>query len=57
MMMTGGPETVNPGYMLKAAIIEGPDAHWFFKFTGPEETVRANAGQFQALVDSVQSSA
>ena len=57
MMMTGGPETINPGYMLMAAIVEGPDAHWFFKFTGPEETVRANAGQFQTLVDSVQGSA
>ena len=57
MMMTGGPETINPGYMLKAAIVEGPDAHWFFKFTGPEETVRATAEQFQALVDSIQGSA
>lgn len=57
MMMTGGPETVNPGYMLKAAIIEGPDANWFFKFTGPEETVRANAEQFQLLIDSIQGSA
>jgi len=54
MMMTGGPETVNPNYMLMAAIIQGPDANWFFKFTGPEETVRANAEHFQSLVDSVQ---
>lgn len=54
MMMTGGPATANPGYMLKAAIVQGPDANWFFKFTGPEETVQASAGQFQALVDSVQ---
>lgn len=54
MMMTGGPATANPGYMLKGAIIQGPDANWFFKFTGPEETVRANTEQFQALVDSVQ---
>lgn len=56
-MMTGGPQTLNPGYMLMAAIVEGPDANWFFKFTGPEETVRANAEQFQALVDSIQGSA
>jgi hypothetical protein len=54
MMMTGAPEQMFPGYMLKAAIVEGPDAHWFFKFTGPEETVRANADNFQALVDSVE---
>ena len=54
MMMTGGPETAHPDYMLKAAIVEGPDANWFFKFTGPEETVRANTEHFQALVDSIQ---
>ena len=54
MMMTGGPEKTFPGYMLKGAIVEGPDANWFFKFTGPEETVRANADAFQALIDSVQ---
>lgn len=54
MMMTGGPETVNPDFMLKAAIVQGPDANWFFKFTGPEETVRANSEHFQALVDSIQ---
>jgi len=54
MMMTGGPETSSPGYMLKAAIVQGPDANWFFKFTGPQETVQANAGQFQSLVDSIQ---
>ena len=54
MMMTGGPETANEGYMLKAAIVQGPDANWFFKFTGPEETVRANTEQFQTLVDSIQ---
>ena len=49
MMGAGGPETSSPGYMLKAAIIQGPDANWFFKFTGPQETVQADAGQFQAL--------
>ena len=54
MMMTGGPETINPEYMLKAAIVQGPDANWFFKFTGPEATVRENTEQFQALVDSIQ---
>ena len=55
MMMTGGPETQNPGYMLKGAIVEGPDANWFFKLTGPEETIKANTDQFRALIDSVQS--
>ena len=54
MMMTGGPQTTKPDYMLKGAIVQGPDANWFFKFTGPEETVQANAEHFQALVDSIQ---
>ena len=54
MMMTGGPMTTSLNYMLKAAIVQGPDANWFFKFTGPQETVQANAEQFQALVDSIQ---
>jgi hypothetical protein len=57
MMMTGGPETTYPNYMLRAAIVQGPDANWFFKFTGPAETVQANTEQFQALVDSIQGSA
>jgi len=54
MMMTGGPETEHPGYALQGAIVEGPDANWFFKLTGPEATVKANADQFRALIDSVQ---
>lgn len=54
MMMTGGAQKLNPGYMLQGAIVQGPDANWFYKFTGPEETVRASAEQFRALVDSVQ---
>ena len=56
MMMTGAPEEQRPDYMLLGAVVQGPDANWFFKFTGPEETVRANADQFNALVQSVRSS-
>ena len=40
--------------LLKGAIVEGPDANWFFKFTGPDETVKANTEQFRALLDSIQ---
>ena len=54
MMMTGAPEQLRPDYMLQGAIVQGPDSNWFFKFTGPEETVRANSEQFESLVDSVQ---
>lgn len=54
MMMTGGPQKSFPGYMLKGAIIEGPDANWFFKFTGPEATVKAHSEQFTELLESIQ---
>lgn len=54
MMMTGAPGQEWPGYMLSGAIIEGPDANWFFKLTGPEATVQENSTQFEALVNSVR---
>ena len=54
MMMTGGPQTDLTGYMLLGAIVQGPDANWFFKFTGPEATVKANTEQFQELIRSIQ---
>jgi hypothetical protein len=54
MMFTGAPAEQKPGYMLKGAVVEGPDANWFFKFTGPEATVKANSEAFRELIDSVQ---
>jgi len=54
MMMTGAPEQQKAGFMLQGAIVQGPDSNWFFKFTGPEETVEANTEQFASLVKSVQ---
>jgi len=41
------------GYMLLGGIAEGPDAPWFFKFTGPEATVREQRAAFVALMESV----
>jgi len=38
--------------MLLGGIIEGPDAPWFFKFTGPETTVRAQRDAFIAMLES-----
>jgi hypothetical protein len=40
MTMTAEPAKPHPGYMLLGGIVEGPDAPWFFKLTGPEATVR-----------------
>lgn len=54
MTMTSEPARPKPGYMLLGGIAEGPDAPWFFKFTGPEATVRAEREQFLALLRSVR---
>jgi hypothetical protein len=40
--------------MLLGAIVDGPDAPWFFKFTGPEATVREQAGPFSAMLTSIK---
>lgn len=54
--MTGSTEPFEPqaNYMLLGAIAEGPDAPWFFKFTGPEETVRAQREAFTKLLSSLR---
>lgn len=41
-------------HMLLGAIVEGPDANWFFKCTGPEETLAANRDAFRSLIGSVE---
>jgi hypothetical protein len=51
--MMGGPEESMPDYMLLGAVAEGPDANWFFKFTGPKKTVRAEEEAFQAMIRSL----
>ena len=50
-MAAAGPK---PGFALLGAIVPGPDAPWFFKFTGPEKTVEANRDEFEALIGSVK---
>ena len=49
------PPVPKPGYMLLGAIAEGPDANWFFKFTGPEATVRAEKAAFGEMIRSLKS--
>ena len=54
MSMGGGPDPEpKPDYMLLGAIVPGPDANWFFKCTGPQKTMEANRGRFDALLASV----
>ena len=52
--MMGGPTTANPDHMLLGAIAEGQDANWFFKFTGPEATVRANREAFESMLKTLR---
>jgi hypothetical protein len=40
--------------MLLGGIVPGPDAPWFFKLTGPEDTVRSERERFVALLRSVR---
>ena len=54
MTMTAAPAEAKVGHMLLGGIVEGPDAPWFFKFTGPESTVRKNRDAFVDLLRSVK---
>ena len=53
MAMAGQRKTL-PGYMLLGAVAAGPDANWFFKFTGPQATVEAERAAFEAMIGSLQ---
>ena len=54
MSMTDAPAEQQAGYMLLGAIAEGGDAPWFFKFTGPEATVRAQRDAFVQMMESLR---
>ena len=43
-----------PGYRMLAAIVEGPEGAVFFKVTGPEKTIAAQEGEYDALLKSLQ---
>ena len=53
MTMTDAPAEKKPGYMLLGAIAEGQNAPWFFKFTGPEATVKAQRPAFVSMLQSL----
>ena len=54
MTMTSEPAREHPGWMLLGGIAEGPDAPWFFKFTGPQATVRAQREAFVHMLESIR---
>lgn len=52
--MMGGPVTDRkPDWALLGAVVEGADANWFFKLTGPEATVAANREPFETMLRTV----
>jgi len=44
----------HPDHELVGAIVEGPDANWFFKMTGPASTVDAQKDAFQKMIQSIR---
>jgi hypothetical protein len=45
-----GPTEPQPGSRLLGAVVEGPGGPWFFKATGPDETLAAARGDFLAML-------
>ncbi len=45
-----------PGWMLKGAIVEGPNGNVFFKFTGPRKVLEASAKEFDGMLASLHRS-
>ena len=54
MTMSAAPAVPKPGYRLLGAVAPGPDANWYFKFTGPDATVEAQKAAFMAMVRSLK---
>jgi hypothetical protein len=54
MTMTAMPASPKPGYRLLGAVAPGPDANWYFKFTGPDETVSEQRAAFTSMVKSLK---
>jgi len=54
MTVSAEPPREMPNSMLLGAIAKGADANWFFKFTGPEATLRAERAAFEGMVKSLR---
>ena len=54
MTMAGGQPTPEAGSMLLGAVVEGPGGPWFFKITGPVETVEAAKDEFVGMLQDLE---
>jgi hypothetical protein len=52
--MPGQPAEEKDGWALNATIVETPEGPYFFKMTGPAETVTEQEANFDALLSSVK---
>jgi hypothetical protein len=52
--MGGGPTEPTPDSKLIGAVVEGPGGPWFFKITGPADTVTAAEPAFDAMLRSIR---
>jgi len=52
--MGGGPSEPAPGSKLLGAVVEGPGGPWFFKITGPKDTVSAAEPAFEQMLQSIR---
>ena len=50
--MGSGPTTPQPGYRLMGAVVEGESGPYFFKLTGPAQTIARERDAFLALLAS-----
>ncbi len=50
----GGGGASMENHMLLGAVAEGPDANWFFKLTGPQETIEGQRSAFDSLIQSLK---
>jgi len=49
-----GPGSAQPNYRLLGAVVEGPQGPWFFKATGPDETMQAERPTFLAMLRTMR---
>jgi len=56
-MMGAGPTTPQPDSRLLGAVVEGPGGPWFFKATGPSQTLADARADFRAMLEALHSKA
>ena len=53
-LMGAGPSQAQPNSRLIGAVVEGPGGPWFFKVTGPNQTVLDAREQIRGVIESIE---